>query len=66
YYLNTNSLSGKFKVVGDLKSGLFNQPFYDGSAGYFFKIGKNKIDKTIRFDINHNFDTFEKEILTIE
>lgn len=63
-YLKSHQLNNKLVVIPDLKSALFNQPFYDGSAGYFFKVGQNKIEKIIRFDINHNFEVFEKELLT--
>lgn len=65
-YLESNLLYNKFEFIADLKSGLFNQPFYDGSAGYYFKVGDNKIEEMIRFDINHNFESFEKEILNTE
>jgi hypothetical protein len=64
-YLVSNHINGKHNVISDLKNSLPNQPFYDGSAGYFFKVGKNKIEKMIRFDINHNFEIFEKELLYI-
>lgn len=64
-YLKSHQLNNKIVIIPDLESRLFNQPFYDGSAGYFFKVGKNKIEKMISFDINHNFDLFEKELLNI-
>lgn len=64
-YLYNYGLTGKFKAVADLNKALINQPFYDGSTGYFFKIGKNRIDKMIPFDINHNFEAFEKELFEL-